>query len=272
MIELDGPGRPRANPVVRVLACVDNSVYANSVCDHAGWFASDPNIGVEVLHVVEASSSSAAESSITVNDRASVADPLIARAVWRLREEGVGPITSTSMTGSFVESAVQHDADMIVMGKRGNVSQTERRRLGSSVDAMVRRTAKPVCLAPKYFLPIHRALVLLDADLTHRAAVEFILSDSRLSALPVDVVVSARADEDADAKVGWARSALSALGASVFSFEADGLDDAVAAYMQSRGADLVIVSRAVVAADPETRLGLIEDRGLWGTRIPVLIC
>jgi hypothetical protein len=253
------PASLKGDPA-RVLACVDHSAYASSVCDHAGWFASHPDVGVEVLHVF----SSPAD--------AAQADALVDRAVWRLREEGVGPVTSSRVLGSFAEVATRHDAGLIVMGKRGDLSDGARRTLGANVDALVRRCAKPLCLAPKVFLPIHRALVLMDANLSRRAALEFATSDFRLSAMPMDVVVIAGPDEDASPKVEWARTMVATASAEVFSLASDGLDDAVVRYMRSRAADVVIISRAVVAADPEARLRRIEERGLWGTRTPVLIC
>ncbi|CAN5843065.1 hypothetical protein BH11PSE1_BH11PSE1_06330 [soil metagenome] len=250
----------------QVLACIDNSTYCNSVCDHAGWFASDPEVGVEVFHVVEDLQSAGPVSG------APSGDPLIERAVSRLLEEGVGPITSARVHGDFVEQASQRQANMIVMGKRGDQSQSERRTLGSSVDAMVRGCAKPICLASKYFLPIHRALVLLDADLEHRAALEFVVSEARLSSLSLDVLVVGVSGQDAEPKVEWARGRLKGMVAQVSTLVADGLDDAVTHYMQSGAADLVVISRAVVAPAPEAKLQLIEACGLWGARTPVLIC
>lgn len=243
-----------------VLACIDGSAYANSVCDHAGWFASDPDVGVEVLHVTDGPPTAATAT-------------LVDRAVWRLRDEGVGPVTSAQATGGFVKVASKWDADIIVMGKRGDTSETKRQHLGANVDAMVRATQRPLCLTSKVFLPIHRALLLLDADVNHRRSVEFVISQARLSDLSIDALIMAGpADEQADAKVEWVREALDGAAGDIFSLQAEGLDHAVVQYMESRAADLVVVSRAVIAPDPETRLRQIEERGVWGMRTPVLIC
>lgn len=257
--------------MVDVLACVDHSAYANGVCDHAGWFASDPDVGVEVLHV-EASSDAAPDAQVLGDPREVSTSRLVDRSVARLREEGVGPLSSASLAGSFVEVAAQRGAAVIVMGKHGEGSADRRHSLGSNVEAMVRATATPICLTSKLFLPIHRALVLLDADMHHRTAVEFVVSQARLSALPTDVVVVAALGENPDPKATWARSALGEPRGNVLSLVAEGLDDAVAQYMEVAAADLVVVSRDVVTPAPETRLNRIEERGLWGNRTPVLIC
>ena len=253
-----------------VLACIDHSAYANGVCDHAAWFASDPDVGVEVLHV-ETSSGAVPDGEALDRERVSTRQ-LVDRSVARLREEGVGPLSSASVAGSFVEIATQRGAAVIVMGKHGEGSAAERHSLGSNVEAMLRATSTPICLTAKLFLPIHRAVVLLDADTAHRTAVEFVVSQARLSPMPTDIVVVAAPGDDPDPKVTWARSALGEPRGNVLSLVAEGLDDAVAQYMEAGAADLVIVSRAVLTPAPESRLNRIEERGLWGARTPVLVC
>jgi nucleotide-binding universal stress UspA family protein len=258
--------------MARILACIDASTYANSVCDHAGWFASDPDIGVEVLHV----SPPAPDNSNTPESESQTlriaGDALVARATRRLLEEGVRPVTWAHLDGGLVEIAPTRGAEVIVMGKRGDASETKRGNLGGHVDPMLRATITPVCLTSKLFFPIRRGLVLLDADMEHRAAIDFAASEPRLADLPMDVVVMSRAGEDPDPKVNWVRTDLNAGGGDVFTLQADQLNDAVAKYMESRAADLIVISRTVIRSDPAGSLNLIEDRGLWGARTPVLIC
>jgi hypothetical protein len=145
-------------------------------------------------------------------------------------------------------------------------------RLGSSVAPIIEVTNTPVCLTSKLFLPIRRGLVLLDADLSHQAALQFIRSQPRLDGLPLDVVVMARPTEDATSKLRWARETVNADQIEVFSVQSAGIDQAVAQYSGSRAADLIIVSRAVLASDPELSIQRIEDRGLWGSRTSILVC
>ena len=203
-----------------VLACIDHSAYANGVCDHAAWFASDPDVGVEVLHV-ETSSDAVADSQALEGERVATRQ-LVDRSIARLHEEGVGPLSSASVAGSFVDVATQRGAAVIVMGKHGEGSAAERHSLGSNVEAMLRATSTPICLTSKVFLPIHRALVLLDADTSHRTAVEFVASQARLTALPTDIVVVAAPGEDPEPKVAWARSALGEPRGNVLSLVAAG--------------------------------------------------
>lgn len=263
--EADGPAREW------VLACLDHSAYANSVTDHAGWFASHPEVGVEVLHVLDPDDHARAAGAGADADVAAQANKIVSRAVGRLREEGVGPISFAARAGRLFDIASAHVTGPIVMGKRGVGSSATRGRLGSQAHAIIRDTELPVCLAPKVFLPIHRALVLLDADLSHRRTLEFVAADFRLAALPLEVAVVARPGEDPDPKVQWARAMLSACSAEIFPLVNTSLDDAAALCMEARGSDMIILSRAVASADLPTQMLRMEERGLWGTRTPVLI-
>lgn len=242
----------------RVIACIDGSEYANSVCDHAAWMAGRLDGAVEVLHV---SGPREPEDHNMVDD-----------AVRRLHDEGAPGATGESAPGDFPALAVRRGGDLIVMGKRGEASKRDRRRLGSNVDRMIRMTTTPVCLASKTFLPIARAIVLLDADMSYRAAVELVASHGGLHSLEIHIIIAAREGEDPTAKLQWARQALTARDADVFAMRADGPDDAAAKYIQQRGADLIVISRAVLAPDPEARLGRIEEGAMWGWRTPVLVC
>lgn len=176
------------------------------------------------------------------------------------------------MAGEFPAAALSRTADLIGMGKRGVTSERDRRRLGSNVDRMIRATTSPICLTSKVFLPIVRAVVLLDADLSHRSAVELVATHAGLQKLEIDLIVAARDGEDPSPKLHWAREALAAQEADVFAMQADGPDEAATHYISQRGADLIIISRAVLAPDPQARLGRIEEGAIFGWRTPVLIC
>ncbi|WP_245620235.1 universal stress protein [Phenylobacterium immobile] len=250
------PGADRLKP--RVVACIDGSGYANSVCDHAAWMASRIEGDIEVLHVEDPQEPARAS--------------LVREAVSRLHEEGSPDATGRVAAGAFPLTATEGGPDLIVMGKRGITSEQDRGRLGSHVDRMIRATTVPVCLTSRFFLPIGRAVVLLDADMKHRAAVELVATHRGLHRLAIDLIVTARDGEDPAPKMAWARRALAARDADVFAMQANGPDDAAARYIGEKGADLIIISRAVLAPDPEARLGRIEEGAVWGWRTPVLVC
>jgi nucleotide-binding universal stress UspA family protein len=247
--------------MIEILACIDGSSFTESVCDHAAWLASRTGGRVRVLHAVM-------EEGPSIFGRP---EALIRHAVQRLQNEGVGDVVAQQAKGALVESVLAAHADLIVMGKRGLTAETDRRALGRHVDPIVRLTAAPVCLAPQLFMPIYRALVVLDADITHRTAVEFVASQPDLSDIDCDLIVMARPGENADEKVAWAREVLSAISVEVIPIAATGLDDAVARYMESRRTDVVVISRQVLLPNQQSRLVRTERGGLWSWRTPVLV-
>ncbi len=243
----------------RVIACVDSSAYALGVCDQAAWFAGRIDGDITVLNVREEGVDARAGAVATSG------------ALDRLADEGA-VAQAVRMEGDFASGLAGLAPDLIVMGKRGETSEAKRRLLGSNVEAVIRASAAPVCLAARRFLPILRVLVLLDANMQHRRAVEFVASHPGLRGLDTDLIVAAAPGEPAAEKLAWARGELTADSAEVFAVEAEGLDEAVSLYRASRSADLIVVSRPVLLPSLRQRSRRIDENGMWGFRTPVLVC
>ena len=168
-----------------VLACIDRSSYAASVCDHAAWLAGPINADLVVLHVEEHPVALHPGSG-----RRDGAEATVATAVERLRDAGAH-VEGRIIEGRFPDVAAALDADLIVMGKRGSGTEGDPQGLGSRVEAMIRATETPLCFTSKVYLPVHRALALLDADLAHRRSVEVMRAHPGLRDLESDLVVIA---------------------------------------------------------------------------------
>lgn len=247
-----------------IIACIDGSSFADSVCDHAAWFAGRMDRSIGVLH------SRASDNSLSPGG----ADAVLAHALRRLRDLGLAGVTGRLTGQGVVDAAAACDPApaLVVMGKRGLSTQDNRRVLGGHVDPLIRRTQAPVCLAPRLFLPITRALVLADADMERRRAVEFALAQPGLADLDLDLAIVARSGQSPAEKVAWARRQLASRRGNVLTLEGEDLDAAVAGYMETRRTDLVIVSRAVLLSAVAGPLTRTARGGLWSWRTPVLVC
>lgn len=254
-----------------VLACVDGSAYDGSVCDHAAWLASRMDAHVDILHVTgephPAARGGPAGSGANPDPRA-----VERRARERLRDSGVAPRRSHVRRGDFSAVAAELGAGMYVMGKRGADSSHDRRHLGSNVERLIRLTEAPICLASLVFLPVNRALVLLDADMQHRASVEFVAGHPGLRSLNLDLVIVDAPGRDPGPKLHWARERLDSRAAEIFTVTAEGLTEGLVQHMESGRADLFLISRSVLLPAPEARLQRIEEGGLWAWRTPVVVC
>lgn len=249
----------------RIVACVDGSNYDSGVCQHAAWLAGRMNGRILVLHAL---------------NQEAVSTPggpppgvILEMALKELRDQGVEGAEAKLAPGELVEAVLETNADALVIGKRGRGSQLDGGRgTGAQVEAILRRTSLPTCLASQYFLPIHRALVLLDSDPDRQEAVNFIASNEELRSLDIDLVIANGVDDPPRDKLQWARDVLAAEEVQVFSIQADGLGSAVAQYLESRRLDLLILSRPVLLPPQEDSSRRLETRGLWAFRAPVLVC
>lgn len=251
--------------MIRVLACVDGSNYDASVCEHAAWLAGRMGGRVLVLHACEQTLAGSAD------DPAPYA--ILESALHHLHDHGVEGVEAELAEGDLVEAVLAANAQAVVIGKRGRGTQAEGRAgTGAQVEAVLRRTTAPTCLASQYFLPINRALVLLDADPGRRDAVEFIAANEQLRGLDIDLVIANGAADPPEAKLLWARQTLAAEEARIFSIQAEGLGAAVGRYLESRRLDVLILSRAVLLPPEDDGARPLEARGLWAFRAPVLVC
>lgn len=248
---------------MRILACVDSSNYAPAVCDYAAWLTGPFAQAVSLFHAIESQSEAAFRDT----------EVILAAASARLRDSGLDDVRGISQRGRFVDLAevLAPSHSVLVVGKRGSGGGEDRSRLGSSIEPLLRRTESAVCLVSTLFLPVSRALVLLDADPDHRRTVEFVRRHPWLSELDTDVVVMAE-EGGGEAKLAWAREVLGAGGADIFPLDAEGPHEALERYRQSHPIDLLVLSREVALADNATPLRKIEADSLWAWRAPVLIC
>ncbi len=253
-----------AVPTGGLLACVDRSRYASAVCDYAAWFAGRTHSPIVLVNVDEPGKPH--------SENTSEASPIV-RARERLEHEGAEAITTLEPAGRFARTLIDlsASAELILMGKRGREAD-DRSALGSNVEPVVRGTTRPVCLVSQVYLPISRALIILDADLLHKRAVNFVSAHPALRGLEMDLVLMDDGRPEAASKLTWAREQLSRHSADVFAMSATTPADAVRAYRRNGGFDLLIISREVALADKSASLKQIEPQSIWAQRAPVLIC
>jgi hypothetical protein len=253
-----------------ILACVDASRYAPAVCDHASWFAGRMQAEIVVLNVVEDAEAPQQER------HAPARTGLMEQAIDRLAHEGAVAARPLELPGVFPDAAMElvASSDVVVLGKRGTRTEENRRRLGGAIGPIVRASPRPICLVSQVFLPITRALVLMDADPDHRRTTELVAAHPALEDLDIDVVLMSDGAPGAAQKLEWARRKLDASGAEVFPLATQRPDKAASLYMQNRGSDLLIMSREVALAGLgfEETVGDFADESLWAWRTPVLIC
>ena len=180
----------------KVLACVDGSVYADSVVDHAAWAATRLEAPVELLQVLGRREASSSDRSgrIVAGGRRKLLEQLAAldaeraklahEEAWlalgeakaRLEAAGAAEVKVTLRHGDLLPELHEREADaeLGVIGKRGEAADFATLHLGSNLERMVRSTRRPMLITSRAFKPIERFVVAFDGGPSALKAVDAI--------------------------------------------------------------------------------------------------
>jgi nucleotide-binding universal stress UspA family protein len=191
---------------MKIIALVDGSVYAQSVCELAGWAGARLGASVEVLHVLGRREGGERDlsGSIRLGARTALLEELAAldaqraklvmhrgRAILEdakavLAKAGVADAATRLRHGDLLEE-IGAEPDLIVVGKRGEAADFAKGHLGSNLERIVRGTKVPVLVAARAFVPVTKVLLAFDGGPSSLRAVEHIAQ----SPLYKDIAVTA---------------------------------------------------------------------------------
>ncbi|MSU88023.1 universal stress protein [Rhodobacteraceae bacterium 2CG4] len=219
----------------KMMALIDGSDYARSVCEHAAWIAGRTGLAVELVHVLgrrETGGRTDLSGSISLGARTALLEELSrldeqraqlvtrrgrmilddARAI--LAEAGVERASVNLRHGDLLETLadLEPQAAMVLIGKRGEAADFARGHLGSNLERVVRATRKPLFVANRAFKPINRVLIAYDGGPAAMKAIDHV-SRSRLFAdLEIRIVTVGKSGAAAERGLADARAALAAAG------------------------------------------------------------
>jgi nucleotide-binding universal stress UspA family protein len=221
----------------KVLACVDQSPYANQVTDAAAWAALRMNAPLELLHVIDRHEGAAPATdhsgAIGVNAQENLLNQLAgdeaalaqtsreAGRVFlsRLRSQaqalGVVDPDVRQRHGSLVETLTEQQADvrLVVMGRRGESSKTTLRGLGRNVEHVVRAMQRPILTVTDSFTPPTQVLIAFDGESASRKGVEMVASSPLFKGIPCHLMmVGKESNREATKQLQKAQSRLEAAG------------------------------------------------------------
>lgn len=203
-----------------VLACIDASSYANSVCDLAAWAAKRLAMPVELLHVVQRKDAVAARGDLSgaigLGAKTDLMEELVrleeadarmqverGRALLkageaRLRESGVSDVHILHRHGGIVETILEQEAEarVVVIGKRGASHEFATDHIGSKIERVVRASSKPVLIASRVVETPRNIVFAYDAGPAANRALERLVQSPLFTGLPIHIVM---ADSDNDA-------------------------------------------------------------------------
>lgn len=220
----------------KVLACVDQSHFADYVADYAAWAARRMSAPLEFLHVIDrhpevatggdhsgAIGFGAQEnllSALSGQDevRSRNARELGRLFLNRLRERaiaaGVESPDVRQRHGGLEETLVEleHGVRLFVLGRRGESAETTQRDLGRNVEPVVRVLHKPILTVTEGFKEPRRVMIAFDGGIVTRRGVEMVAASPLFRGLPVHLLMSGKESQDAPKQLEWAKATLEAAG------------------------------------------------------------
>jgi len=198
----------------KVIACIDESRYAESVCDYALWSAGRMEAPLSLLHVIPHPPGGRVDSeqnlSGTIGFGAKsrlleeLADldaqrsrlevehgrHLLAAALERMAGESLTSIETRQRHGDLVDAliAVEPETRMFVVGKRGADTEGDHGHLGGHLEHIIRALRRPVLIAQQSFSPPGRFLFAHDGSETARKGVDIVAASPLLQGIPCHVV------------------------------------------------------------------------------------
>ena len=201
----------------RLLVCIDGSQYGISCSLYAAWIASCIDTEIEVVYVTdlrqfEVPFVADLSGSLGLQPFQAVmgqlqeiekkkAEVTLGQAAKLIEENGYSrSIKKTHKTGFLVDSLkeLEEQADMILLGKRGENANFATEHLGSTMERVARAATKPCFVASRDFKPIKRELISYDDSESCRKAVQFVKSSPIFKDIEVHVVTVSPNEKEED--------------------------------------------------------------------------
>ncbi|HSX85591.1 MAG TPA: universal stress protein, partial [Cellvibrio sp.] len=188
---------------LNVIACIDDSCYAQAVCDYAAWSAQRMNAPLSLLHALDephgegrknlsgsigfgAQEALLQELALLDEKRAKVAmeqgKHLLAAARERILALGLQNIETRQRHGDLLSTLkdIEEEIRMLVIGKRGADTEFAHGHIGSHVENVIRALHKPILIAQQTFIPPKNFMLAFDGSATTRKGVDMIAASPLL--------------------------------------------------------------------------------------------
>jgi nucleotide-binding universal stress UspA family protein len=275
----------------RILLCTDGSAAARGAADCALWFACKLGARVRALYVTDIrilegpllADMSGAIGAMPypallprVRQVEQSKAETILGAVAQLGHAAGLTVETTHATGSLAHTVLEQerDADLLVLGQRGEHAPWHGEMLGSSVERLVRASVKPCLVAPPQFAEPRHLLIAHDGSSESAKAVRLGLDLAGYLGLPVTLVTACqREHEDAASKILQQAHALAAERklAARAQLVHDNPETAILRLCDEAGANLIVMGAYGHTRIREWILGSTTTQVIRNARVPVLL-
>lgn len=277
----------------RILVCSDGSNYGRVCCQYAAWLAQRVGAEIEVLYVTdlrqfEVPLIADLSGSLGIQPYQAIlgqlqeletkkSQVLLDDARRVLGESGfTGPVATTQKTGLLVDCLTDYEknADLVMLGKRGENANFATEHLGSTMERVVRASSRPCLVTSRAFKPIGRLLLAFDGGASGRKAVEFLATSPAFQGLELHIVTVAGAISS-EAALGVLREAESVARRGGFNPVCQMLHgtpgEQIASYVSSNDIHLLVMGAYGHSRIRYLIIGSTTTEVIRSCRIPVLL-
>ncbi len=254
------------NTEKNVLACVDQSHFADYVADYATWAARRMEAPLEFLHIIDRhpeiatgndhSGTIGIDAEEVLLNELSNEDESRSKVVRergrlflnRLRERaieaGVESPDVRQRYGVLVETLVAQEKGvrLFVLGRRGESAETTQRDLGRNVERVVRALNKPILAVTDKFTEPNRVMIAFDGGIVTQRGVEMVAKSPLFRGLPVYLLMSGKESQNASKQLEWAKTTLEVADFEVTASLIPGdAESVIAKAVQEQGIDMLIM-------------------------------
>ncbi len=257
------------NAIKTILLCSDGSAFSEGIYRYGAWFARQFQSSAKVLFVTDirqkAVSTGNLSGSLGLGASEQLMNELVnlehekaklskkrARLILQnagqiLKEEGINDVELLNPTGFLVDCFrdFEADADMVVLGKRGEAAEFASDHLGANIERIVRSSRKPCLVTPQTFVPVKRILLAYDGSPTAKRIVNFLTGNAegfKDSDLHVITVAKSASDEGPSQMLAEVQEKLQQTGFAATTSLASGEPErAIAQYIEQHQINLLLM-------------------------------
>jgi len=218
--------------VNKVMACVDQSHFADYVADYAAWAAQRMHSPLEFIHIidrnaeisigsdhsgaigVDAQETLLAELSNEDETRSKAAREqgriFLNRLSERAKEAGVDSPDIRQRHGTLEETLIeqQKGVRLFVLGRRGESAEITHRDLGRNVERVARALHKPILTVTEGFKEPRRIMIAFDGSIVTQRGVKMVAESHLFRGLPIHLLMSGKVSKDSSKQLQWAKTTL----------------------------------------------------------------
>jgi nucleotide-binding universal stress UspA family protein len=199
---------------------------------------------------------------------------MLSAAEQRLREAGIAEVSVLQRHGSLVDTVLEFeaDADLLVIGKRGEAADFAVGHLGANLERVLRTSIRPVLVASRAFKPIRRFAIAYDGSPFAKRMVEHVAESAVLAGLECHLVTVSPAGETGAAALEQPTAILARAGKAATATVLQGeTEQAIAGHVAVAGIDLLVMGAYGHGRIRTMILGSTTTALLRSCRIPVLV-